>query len=203
MVFLLDSSASIDLPDFYKQVRFTQDVVSIFDVGSDRTRVGVVLFSDSVHPIIDLAKYTAKTSLLSAIGHLQYIGGGTNTGEALTYVVDKMYNMDEREGVPKVTIVLTDGQSQDKTTTIKEARRAHAAGISIFVIGIGGNTDESELRAIASQPEDEFLFEIENYSALEHIKHVLAIKACEGGWRTHSTTMAQFVKVQIVKLILY
>ncbi|XP_041349211.1 cartilage matrix protein-like isoform X2 [Gigantopelta aegis] len=179
VVFLLDSSSSIEFSDFHKQIRFTQEVVGLFDIGSDRTRVGVVLFSDSVHPTIDLSRYTDKTSLLSAIRRLQYIGGGTHTGEALTFVVDKVYNINEREGVPKIAIVLTDGQSYDKPTTIKEANRAHAAGISIFVIGIGLNTDESELRAIASDPDGEFLLQIESYSTLERFKRSLAIKACE------------------------
>lgn len=50
----------------------------------------------------------------------------------------------------------------------------------MFAIGIGDGTDRSELAAIASEPTENFLFEVGNYGLLETIKEKLADKACKG-----------------------
>ena len=50
----------------------------------------------------------------------------------------------------------------------------------VFAIGIGGNTNRKELEAIASEPTDQFLFEVDNYGLLDTIKNTFSVKACEG-----------------------
>lgn len=44
IMFALDSSASIPFKDFQKEINFTQNLIKIFDIGSDKTRVGLVTF---------------------------------------------------------------------------------------------------------------------------------------------------------------
>jgi len=43
-MFVLDASGSIEMSDFKKQLQFTRDVVNIFDIEPDRTRVGILSF---------------------------------------------------------------------------------------------------------------------------------------------------------------
>ena len=40
--------------------------------------------------------------------------------------------------------------------------------------------DEKELKAIASEPADNFLFTIDSYDALQSIKELLAVRTCKG-----------------------
>ena len=51
--------------------------------------------------------------------------------------------------------------------------------IFLFAIGIGGNTNERELRGIATD-EENFMFKVDGYSALDGIKNLLAIRTCRG-----------------------
>ena len=80
---------------------------------------------------------------------------------------------------PQVGIILTDGQSQNMGRTLYESFRAKMQKIFLFAIGIGGNTNERELRGIATDAEN-FMFKVDGYSALDAIKNVLAVRTCRG-----------------------
>ena len=92
-----------------------------------------------------------------------------------------------RDGVVKVVVVITDGKSHNVGATRLEAALLRAAGAHVFAVGVGSQFVESELRAIASRPSDEFVFTVENYKALAHIRHLLALKTCQGKPQFHPT----------------
>jgi len=83
MVFVLDSSGSIGTANFLKVKQFVKDVINAFDIGFDKTRVGVIQYSDSVQLIFDLNKYSNKADMLAAVDRIVYIGSGTATHLAL------------------------------------------------------------------------------------------------------------------------
>jgi hypothetical protein len=63
--FVLDSSSSIWRIDFEESMLgFVRDVIDLFDVGSDRTRVGVITFSDAPQTVLGLASHVHKDELL-------------------------------------------------------------------------------------------------------------------------------------------
>ncbi|KAH3884485.1 collagen alpha-4(VI) chain-like isoform X2 [Dreissena polymorpha] len=194
--FVLDSSGSIDPDDFRKEVRFTQDVASMF--GTDKMRVGVLSFSKTVRPQFGLGEYMDKVRMLEKIGEVAYEGAGTNTAEALRYLHTKgMTSATVRPSIPHIAIVLTDGMSQDMGATLKEAALVHKAGITVFVIGIGSQVDKGELEAIGSRPSSNNVFMIDNFDALNHIKGALAIKACEATRTPDIEQMQNDVQVQL------
>ena len=75
-------------------------------------------------------------------------------------------------------IVITDGVSYQPTLTSAEAEAAKAAGISVFAIGVGPSVDLGELKGIASDPADNFMFSVTDFDALDSIKGVMAVKTC-------------------------
>ena len=83
-----------------------------------------------------------------------------------------------RPNVAQIAIVLTDGLSADERQTAKEARIAHKLGIKTFAIGIGSGVDMIEIRNIASDPSDDFVFQVADFGSLDAIKETLAIKTC-------------------------
>ena len=85
-----------------------------------------------------------------------------------------------RDDVPHVVVVLTDGKSQDYDATSAAARAARLAGINTFAIGVGDGVDRKELTNIASEPSDDFVFQVTDFEALDSIKNQLADKACHG-----------------------
>ncbi|KAL5019862.1 hypothetical protein ScPMuIL_002754 [Solemya velum] len=178
--FLLDSSSSIELPDFDKPKNFVKNVVNLFDIGAKKTRVGVSTFSYEYEPHISLAEYDIKSDLLMAIENTSYLSGGTNTGDAIRNVRETVFmGGSARREVGHVLIVLTDGMSKIPETTKMEAMRAKDEGIYIFAIGIGDNIDIDELRSISSKPNDNYMFQVDSFDALESIRDILAIRSCE------------------------
>lgn len=178
--FVLDSSGSIQDEEFKKELRFTEDVVSMFQIGEDKVRVGVLSFSKTVTPQFGLGDYVDRADLFRKISQVTYEGLGTNTGEALSYLHTKGLSPSQtRPSVPHIAVVLTDGMSQDMPATLREAKKVHEAGITVFVIGIGRQVDKIELEAIGSRPSSNYVFMIDSFDALNFIKKELAIKACK------------------------
>ncbi|XP_046373560.2 cartilage matrix protein-like isoform X1 [Haliotis rufescens] len=178
--FIVDSSSSIWRPDFDKQLDFIKEVIGQFDLGQGSTRVGVITFSDGIHPIIPLTGSQNRRDLEEQIDKVPYTGGGTNTGGAIRFLTDHAFAADiARPEVAHVAILMTDGQSKNLTNTYMESQRAHKAGIYLFAIGIGQFVDTLELNDIASNPDDDFVFQVDDYTALTSIKDLLAIKACQ------------------------
>ena len=63
--FVLDSSSSIWVNDFEDvMLGFVRDVIDFYDVGSDRTRVGIITFSDSPRTVFGLGSHLHKNELL-------------------------------------------------------------------------------------------------------------------------------------------
>ena len=85
-----------------------------------------------------------------------------------------------RPNITRIVIVLTDGLSYDTDVTAYEARKARAAGLHLFAVGIGNQVDVNELNDIASKPSDYYRFMVEGFAGLKKIKSLLALKTCSG-----------------------
>lgn len=183
IIVLLDSSNSIWGPNFQTQINFVKKVTSMFDIGANRTRVGVLTYNTDVKQEIGLGDYDDKLDLTTAIGDIkQREGYNTNTFQAIRHMRQNMFKKTfrERQNAAKIGIIVTDGQSSNVLLTIWEAAKTKQQGIRLFAIGIGVNTNERELQGIASKPESEHVFKIDNFEALESIRQILAVRTCEG-----------------------
>lgn len=111
---------------------------------------------------------------------IDFMGGNTNTGTAIKFATDKVFELSERgpSGVSRIAIVLTDGKSQDEV--LKAAEAARKKGVILFAIGVGPETEEVELRAIANKPFSTYVFSVEDYEAISRIIQVIRQKLCEG-----------------------
>lgn len=178
--FVIDSSGSINSKDFNKELDFVRNVVKMFDVSANKTRVGIVVFSHDAQMFLPLNNTLNKQELLDSISKVSHIGGGTNTAAALRLVrQDGFLNDIARAKVPKIAIVLTDGLSANEDLTQREAKLTQLSGISVFAIGIGNGVDLIEIRNIASNPDDNYVFQVDDFNSLDTIKEVLAIKTCD------------------------
>ncbi len=94
VVFLLDSSGSIEMPSFggapgfFRNftVGFVREVVSRFDIGFNQTRVGIVQFSDIVRVETRLDSFYDKTALLDFINNptnIPFLNSATRTSLGL------------------------------------------------------------------------------------------------------------------------
>ena len=115
------------------------------------------------------------------LSDIEQTRGSTNTGKAIEMMTKEFFSPKRtRDNVVKIGIVITDGKSDSAEDTAAKAEEAREAGITMFSIGVGHAIDETELAAIANKPLKEYMFTVDNYNALNTIKEMLSIKACEG-----------------------
>ena len=79
-MFIVDSSGSIGLANFGKVKQFLKQTITVFDVGSNLTRVGLITFNQYPTLQFELGKYNTSIALQAAIDGIVYSQGGTNTG---------------------------------------------------------------------------------------------------------------------------
>jgi collagen type VI alpha len=165
---------------FQEIVRFTQKVIDLFDVSTDKTRIGVILYSDDVTPVLHLNNNLNSKDLKKRISKIQQLKGGTETGKALKYARENEFSekYSRKTKASKVIILLTDGQSIKPEETLGEVKKLKEENVTLFAIGIGNRTDRGELGAIATSPRHQY--SIQDYNALSTIKNMLVVKTCTG-----------------------
>lgn len=179
LVFILDGSWSVADVNFEIVKRWLVNITTSFNIGQTFTQVGVVQYSDDPILQIPLGKYFSSNELIKAMESIEYMGGNTRTGTAIKFATDKLFGLSERgpKGVARIAVVVTDGKSQDEVLATAEAARRK--GIIIFAIGVGSETEEAELKAIANKPSSIYVFSVEDYKAISKIGEVIRQKLCE------------------------
>lgn len=82
LVFLVDGSWSVGRENF-KYIRSVMATVAgAFDLGEDKTRVGVVQYSGDVRSEFTLKQHLSRGEVLRALSSLPYKGGETMTGNS-------------------------------------------------------------------------------------------------------------------------
>ncbi|XP_077361549.1 collagen alpha-1(XII) chain-like [Festucalex cinctus] len=178
IVFLVDGSRSIGINNFILVLNFLENLALGFMVDDGRIRVGFVQFSFFTRMEWDLNTHMTEAALVDAIRNVRYLGGGTPTGAALTFVLQNSFRPEvgSRAGVAKVVILVTDGMSTDNVTLPAQALRD--AGIEVFAVGVA-NADEDELRTIASPPLDTHVFNVADFGVISDILGNLTSNICD------------------------
>ena len=138
------------------------------------------LFSQVDHAF-GLSTYSDLQSLKEAIhpDTIEYLTGGTNTGDAIKYVTKKFSSQEARKGVAQIIITVTDGLSQAPAKTARAAAEAREDGIYMFAVGVGKYVDDQELKDISSNPDEDFVFSVDNFQALDSITQLMSTKTCK------------------------
>ncbi|KAJ7341667.1 hypothetical protein JRQ81_006106, partial [Phrynocephalus forsythii] len=179
LVFLVDGSWSVGRNNFKYILDFIITLVSAFDVGEDKTRVGIVQYSTDTRTEFNLNQYFNQRDLMEAIKRIPYKGGNTMTGEAIDYLIKNTFteSAGARRGFPKVAVIITDGKSQDEVEI--PARELRSTGVEVFSLGIKA-ADAKELKLIASQPSLKHVFNVANFDGIVNIQNEIVSQVCSG-----------------------
>ncbi|XP_008572507.1 PREDICTED: collagen alpha-1(XII) chain, partial [Galeopterus variegatus] len=179
LVFLVDGSWSVGRNNFKYILDFIAALVSAFDIGEEKTRVGVIQYSSDTRTEFNLNQYYQRDELLAAIKKIPYKGGNTMTGDAIDYLVKNTFteSAGARVGFPKVAIIITDGKSQDEVEI--PARELRNVGVEVFSLGIKA-ADAKELKLIASTPSLNHVFNVANFDAIVDIQNEIISQVCSG-----------------------
>uniref|UniRef100_A0A4X2M5K1 Collagen type VI alpha 6 chain n=1 Tax=Vombatus ursinus TaxID=29139 RepID=A0A4X2M5K1_VOMUR len=169
VVFIIDSSGSIDHDEYNIMKEFMIKLVKKADVGKSRVRFGALKYSDDPEMLFYLDELDTKSKVISALQNDYPKGGNTYTAKALAFS-DHMFT--EARGsrihkrVPQVLIVITDGESHDANQLNATAKALRDKGILILAVGIAGANTE-ELLAMAGS-ESKYFF-VETFGGLKGI----------------------------------
>ncbi|PWA16688.1 hypothetical protein CCH79_00017460, partial [Gambusia affinis] len=179
IAFLLDGSGSVANDDFFRMKIFVKNLIRTF-LGRD-TQFAITQFSGS--PTTHYYFNTFSTSNWeSQIDNINQLRGGTFTAKAIQNVVDDVFSPQKgsRSNVKRILIVITDGESNDRQNLPAATQSADRKNILRFAIGVGNAFTSpmarQELIAIASQPADNFVFQVGSFDALDRVRETLQDK---------------------------
>ncbi|MBN3276151.1 CO6A4 protein, partial [Polyodon spathula] len=174
IMFLIDSSGSIEREDYDKMKMFMESMVEKSTIGIGKVQVGVLQFSDSPIEEFQLNRYSDKAILRQSISNLRQIGGGTLTGKALTFA-SKYFDSSRggRSHVKQYLIVITDGEAQDAVT--KPALALRDKGITVYAIGVV-NANSSQLLEIAGSQDK--VYSVANFDDLKYLEKTILFEIC-------------------------
>ena len=181
---MVDTSGDIDSSCFQLFRELIANIIDNLVHNSPKSAVGVILFSSSAHVQFNVQAHTSLYTLLSAINQLPYIGGETNTAEALTLLLSTAQNgtLGSRDDSSKTAIVITNGRSNSRSATLSAASSLHASSIfDVYAVGVNG-ADLTELQAIASSPEFVFFTSPFDSDDLQQLQREILPHLCYGNF---------------------
>ncbi|KAJ0065951.1 hypothetical protein NL108_000202, partial [Boleophthalmus pectinirostris] len=115
VVFVIDGSKSLGPANFELVKQFVSTIVDAFDVSRTGTHVGLIQYSTKVRTEFTLDQFSSARDVKQAVSRMQYMGRGSLTGSALRHMFETSFSPREgaRANVQRVSIVFTDGRSQD------------------------------------------------------------------------------------------
>uniref|UniRef100_A0A8B9NT82 Collagen alpha-1(XX) chain n=1 Tax=Apteryx owenii TaxID=8824 RepID=A0A8B9NT82_APTOW len=179
IILLVDGSWSIGRNNFKLIKEFLSTLISPFNIGQDKIRVGLSQYSSDPRTEWDLNTYTTRDEVLEAMRNLRLQAGKlfsqehtillcSSPGLALTHVLEQ--NLKPESGArleaEKLVILLTDGKSQDDANLV--AQTLKNLGIEIFAIGVK-NADEAELKQVASEPLELTVYNVLDFPLLSSL----------------------------------
>lgn len=210
LVFVIDGSKSLGPNNFELVKQFVNSIVDSLDISKMGTHVGLLQYSTKVRTEFTLGQYSTAQHIQSAVNRMQYMGRGSMTGSALRHMFESSFSTKEggRFNIPRVSIVFTDGRSQDdvsewatkaKNSGISshpDVRQPQSiffliqvsccydafwyfSGITIYALGVG-KAIEQELREIASEPDEKHLYYAEDFEKMAEITKKLKSRICAG-----------------------
>lgn len=169
-MFMVDGSWSIGTENFEQIRQFLYTLVNSFDVGPNHVRIGLVQYASTARTEFQLNTYQNKDDILKYISKLPYMGGGTQTGAGLEFMLQEHFvagaGSRASQGVPQIAVVITDGKSQDNV--YENAAKLKNKGIVLYAIGIR-EADEDQLKEIANEPHSQYVYSVSDFAALQGI----------------------------------
>lgn len=165
---ILDQSSSIGAPNFEKMKNFVINLLLQSNLGQTGVRVGLITYNRKPQLRFHMNEMRSHDEAIKAVESIVYEGRGTNTGQAIRWVVDNAFRAEfgDRPEVPNKVLLITDGRARDPPVLKVESKRLQEQA-TVYALGIGKQIDYVELNRIASDPSERHVLYVDNFSFLE------------------------------------
>ncbi|XP_069708581.1 vitrin isoform X3 [Phaenicophaeus curvirostris] len=172
--FVIDGSSSVGTSNFRTVLQFVANISKEFEISDTDTRIGAVQYTYEQRLEFSFDKYSTKQDVLSAIKRISYWSGGTSTGAAISYALQELFSK-SKPNKRKIMILITDGRSYDDVRV--PALAAHQNGVIAYSIGVAWAAQD-ELEAIATDPDKEHSFFVDEFDNLYHFVNQIIQNIC-------------------------
>lgn len=153
IVFIVDSSSEVSRENYNKEKGFIKSLAKTLNLVPGKTRGSVVIYSGVASLEIRFNAYSNSTAFDEAVDDLPYLGSLRRMDLGLREGADAM--KDARPDVPKVVVLLTAGrQSLSSNLLPQSVKPLQDLGANIYVVAIGSQPDDQELRPVVKEPGD-------------------------------------------------
>ena len=180
IIAVIDSSESVSDEEFGQMLSFLMSYAGRFTISNDVTQFGVVRFGSQASTVVTLGANTDIDTLQQSIGAIQHVAETSSNTAAGIRTALQEFRLNGRFNIPQVMLVFMGGRSSDLAQTTAAASEARAGGIELFSIGIRESVLQSELEAIASDPDEIHIFNVADFSSLNMIQSGLVEGTCNG-----------------------
>lgn len=178
VLLMVDSSASVGQKNFDTSKAFVKRLAERF-LGAERkgravARVGVAQYSRNAR--MEQEMTTNLTQLAFHVGEAAFQNDGTDVLGAMTFATQRFQGRGDSSGSRKKKLVLfSDGRSQGVTEAVleKSVRKVADAGVELFVVSVGQQVNEANLRTLVSRGRQDdvtyaqrHLFRVPDYPSL-------------------------------------
>lgn len=112
--FLIDGSSSVGEPNFKLVLNLLSAIARNFEISELGSRIGAVQFTYDQRLEFGFNDHPGKEEALRALQNIQYLSGGTATGDAITFAMENLFQPVSSTPGKKFLIIITDGQSYDE-----------------------------------------------------------------------------------------
>lgn len=176
LVFAFDSSGGLPRSSFNQARDFAVQLIGQFHVGSNVTKLGVFTFSKNVRVQFHL-KDAIDLTQLKKLPYRPDKNQEKHVNQAMNFIRETMFieQNGDRNNVPNVVLIITDGFTGANREIFAEAQRAMSEQRGIEVLQIVWNQIGPEL------PSDEKVFNVDSASALMGVTDKVTQSICDIG----------------------
>uniref|UniRef100_A0A667ZIG9 Collagen type VI alpha 1 chain n=1 Tax=Myripristis murdjan TaxID=586833 RepID=A0A667ZIG9_9TELE len=177
IVVMMDSSASVGQKNFDTSKTFVRRLAERFLTAERRGRVGVrmAVGQYSRTPRMEQELTSNLTQLSHQIQEAAFQNDGTAVTEAMSFALQRFESRGDSGNRRKKLVLFSDGRSQGITEAVleKRVRQVVDAGVELYVIAVGSQVSEVNLRTLVSRGRQDdvsyaqrHLFRVPDYPSL-------------------------------------
>ena len=129
LVILLDESGELkNWNNFNMMKSFIKNLTQDFDFANEKTKIGIISFTDTNLEVFDLHSYHDAQNIDSQIEKLNYDGVKTKSGslnKALDAAQTNLFAEERDLGVPRLMLVFDSAAKKDDETEVKGIDETH------------------------------------------------------------------------------
>ncbi|XP_048579524.1 collagen alpha-3(VI) chain isoform X2 [Nematostella vectensis] len=153
IVFMVDSSTSVDSEDFNKEKDFVKSVSEMLGIDSGISRAAIISYGSDPVSVSKIGGYKSLEEFNRIVGNSQFVDGQRRMDKALRFGATAL----KTSPAPKKFAVLitsgSDFKEPDSTELHKAAKALHDVGAKIYIVAIGNQANLRELNLAVKDPE--------------------------------------------------